>query len=86
MKSEVAKYLRISFAQYCKLERGKIKFSVSDIQKLSYLFGVTTQQILDHEKMEYLTLPIYELPFFCKVEQLDEIAKANRQRMKGEER
>lgn len=86
MKSEVAKYLRISFMQYCKMERGQIKFSVSDIQKLSYLFGVSMQQILGHEKIEYHLLSIYELPFFCKAEQLDEIARVNRQKMKGGKR
>lgn len=46
-QSTVAKFLGISQAAYCRLERGEIEVSLSRLMKLSELFGISLNQLMD---------------------------------------
>jgi len=53
-QEEVAKFLKMSAANYSKKESGNIKFSLQEAKDLSDLFGTTVDELFFTEKVSKL--------------------------------
>ena len=51
IQKEVSSFLDIGNSSYNKLENGRRNLSVDELQKLSKLFNLTTDQILNYENI-----------------------------------
>ena len=49
LQKDVASYLGIDKTIYSKIEKGNRELTVKEVQKLAKLFGLTTDQIINHE-------------------------------------
>jgi transcriptional regulator with XRE-family HTH domain len=46
---EVANYINVDKSAYSKIEKGTRALTVDELQKMAQLFGMTTDQILNHD-------------------------------------
>jgi transcriptional regulator with XRE-family HTH domain len=79
MQKEVSSFLDIGNSNYNKLENGHRDLSVDELQKLSNLFNLTTDQILKYENIIPEEVTIVDKPDFEKlhlINQLDEEDKS----------
>ena len=75
MQKEVSAHLGIGNSNYNKLENGHRDLSVEELLKLSKLFNLTTDQILNYENIVPEDITIEDKPDFEKlhlINQLDE--------------
>lgn len=75
MQKEVSAHLGIGNSNYNKLENGHRELSVEELLKLSKLFNLTTDQILNYENIRPEEVTIEDKPDFEKlhlINQLDE--------------
>ena len=75
MQKEVSAHLEIGNSNYNKLENGHRDLSVDELLKLSKLFNLTTDQILNYENIIPEDVTIEDKPDFEKlhlINQLDE--------------
>ena len=75
MQKEVAAHLGIGTSNYNKLENGRRELSVIELKKLSKLFNMTTDQILNYENFVPEEITLEGKPDFEKlhlINQLDE--------------
>lgn len=75
MQKEVSSFLDIGNSNYNKLENGHRDLSIDELQKLSKLFNLTTDQILNYENIIPEEVTIVDKPDFEKlhlINQLDE--------------
>ena len=79
MQKEVSLHLGIGNSNYNKLENGKRELSVVELKKLSKLFNLTTDQILNYENIIPEEVILEGKPDFEKlhlINQLDEEDKS----------
>jgi transcriptional regulator with XRE-family HTH domain len=79
MQKEVSAHLEIGNSNYNKLENGHRDLSVDELLKLSKLFNLTTDQILNYENIIPEDVTIEDKPDFEKlhlINQLDEDDKS----------
>lgn len=79
MQKEVSSFLDIGNSNYNKLENGHRDLSIDELQKLSKLFNLTTDQILNYENIIPEEVTIVDKPDFEKlhlINQLDEEDKS----------
>ncbi|MEN9656459.1 MAG: hypothetical protein RL311_1440 [Bacteroidota bacterium] len=75
MQKEISSYLDIGNSNYNKLENGHRDLSVEELQKLTKLFNLTADQILNYENIVPEDVTITDKPDFEKlhlINQLDE--------------
>lgn len=75
MQKEISSFLDIGNSNYNKLENGHRDLSIDELQKLSKLFNLTTDQILNYENIIPEDVTVENKPDFEKlhlINQLDE--------------
>ena len=75
MQKEVSSYLEIGNSNYNKLENGHRELSISELQKLTKLFNLTADEILNYENIVPEDVTVIDKPDFEKlnlINQLDE--------------
>lgn len=59
-QEKVAKYIGCSVYTYNKKENGKSKFTVEELKKISILYKVSIEKVLDEKKFTELVLSILQ--------------------------
>ena len=59
-QEKVAKYIGCSVCTYNKKENGKSKFTVEELKKISILYKVSIEKVLDEKKFTELVLSILQ--------------------------
>jgi transcriptional regulator with XRE-family HTH domain len=73
MQKEVSSYLDIGNSNYNKLENGHRDLSVEELQKLSILFNMTTDEILNYENVVPAEIKVENKPDFEKLHLINQL-------------
>ena len=79
MEKEVSSYLGIGNSNYNKLENGKRDLSVDELQKLSKLFNLTADQILNYENIVPDEVTLEGKPDFEQLHLINQLDEEDRQ-------
>ncbi|WP_410881669.1 helix-turn-helix domain-containing protein [Myroides sp. DW712] len=79
MQKEVSSFLNIGNSNYNKLENGHRELSVDELQKLSKLFNLTADQILNYENIIPEEVTLEDKPDFEKLHLINQLDEEDRQ-------
>lgn len=79
MQKEVSSFLDIGNSNYNKLENGHRDLSIDELQKLSKLFNLTTDQILNYENIIPEEVTIVDKPDFEKLHLINQLEEEDKQ-------
>ncbi len=73
MQKEVSSYLDIGNSNYNKLENGHRELSITELQKLTTLFNLTADQILNYDNIIPEDITIEDKPDLEKMKLINEL-------------
>ena len=79
MQKEVSAHLGIGNSNYNKLENGHRDLSVEELQKLSILFSMTTDEILNYGNVIPAAVKVEEKPDFEKLHMINQLKEEDKQ-------
>ena len=78
MQKEVSAYLGIGNSNYNKLENGHRDLSVEELQKLSILFNMTTDEILNYGNVVPTEINVESKPDFEKLHLINQLKEEDK--------